>query len=188
MRKMTAIRASVILGLLICAVLVYIPISEAQKERQYEEALALYDEKFYDAAYDLFEPLREWKAEANAYAHICRARVLLSQGKAVEARREMDELSGKALPTDLALTVQSVNRAIDLAVSGGQPAHTAAPTPAPTPRPVWTPAPSSRRKWYDEDEYNTSDYDDPENFYEDHYDDFIDYYDAEDYWYDHYDD
>ena len=29
---------------------------------------------------------------------------------------------------------------------------------------------------------------DPENYYEDHYDDFIDYYDAEDYWYDHCDD
>ena len=187
MRKKTAICVSVILGILICAVFVCIPISEAHKEQQYEQALALYDEKLYDAAYDLFYLLRDWKAEANAYAHICRARVLLSQGKPSEARREMSDVSVKALPDDLAQTIQSVNRAIDSAISSAQPARTSAPAPTPTPRPVWTPAPSSR-KWYDEDEYNTSDYDDPENFYEDHYDDFIDYYDAEDYWYDHYDD
>lgn len=188
MRKKTAIWVSVILGLLICTVFVYIPVSETHKERQYEQALELYDEKFYDAAYDLFYPLRDWKAEANAYAHICRARALLSQGKPAEARREMDGVSVKALPTDLVQTVQSVNRAIDSAISSAQHAHTSNPVPTPTPRPVWTPTPSSGRKWHDEDEYNTSDYDDPENFYEDHYDDFIDYYDAEDYWYDHYDD
>ena len=78
MRKKTAIWVSVFLGLLVCAVLVYIPVSEAHKEQQYEEALSLYEDQFYDAAYDQFYPLREWKAEANAYAHICRARVLLS--------------------------------------------------------------------------------------------------------------
>ena len=43
-------------------------------------------------------------------------------------------------------------------------------------------------KHYVEDEYNASDYSHPEDFYDDHYDDFIDYYDAEEYWYDHYDD
>ncbi len=188
MRKKTAIWVSVFLGLLVCAVLVYIPVSEAHKEQQYEEALSLYEDQFYDAAYDQFYPLREWKAEANAYAHICRARVLLSQGKPMEARREMYDVSLGKLPDDLVLTVQGVNRAIDIAVSSAQPTRTSAPAPTPTPKPVWTPAPSSGRKWYDEDEYNTSDYDDPENFYEDHYDDFIDYYDAEDYWYDHYDD
>ena len=32
------------------------------------------------------------------------------------------------------------------------------------------------------DEYGAHDYDDPEDFYEDHYDDFWDYEDAEDYW------
>ena len=100
----------------------------------------------------------------------------------------MYDVSLGKLPDDLVLTVQGVNRAIDIAVSSAQPTRTSAPAPTPTPKPVWTPAPSSGRKWYDEDEYNTSEYDDAENFYEDHYDDFIDYYDAEDYWYDHYDD
>lgn len=32
------------------------------------------------------------------------------------------------------------------------------------------------------EEYGAQDYDDPEDFYEDHYDDFWDYEDAEDYW------
>lgn len=32
------------------------------------------------------------------------------------------------------------------------------------------------------DEYDAHDYDDPEVFYEDHYDDFWDHEDAEDYW------
>ncbi len=36
------------------------------------------------------------------------------------------------------------------------------------------------------DEYDVQDYDDPEDFYEDHYDDFFDYEDAEDYWEEHY--
>ena len=31
-------------------------------------------------------------------------------------------------------------------------------------------------------EYDAHDYDDPEDLYEDHYDDFYDYEDAEDYW------
>ena len=34
----------------------------------------------------------------------------------------------------------------------------------------------------DEDPYNASDYSDPEDFYEDNYDDFWDFEDAEDYW------
>ena len=188
MRKKTAIWISVILGILICLVLVYIPVSEAHKEQQYEQALALYDAEDYDGAYNLFYPLRDWKTEANAYAHICRARVLLSQGKPTEARWEMYDVSLFSLPEEFALTVQSVNRTIDSAISAAQPASTPAPTPTPATRPSWTPTPSTGRKWYDEDEYDASDYDDPDDFYYDHYDDFFDYYDAEDYWYDHYDD
>lgn len=38
------------------------------------------------------------------------------------------------------------------------------------------------------DPYNAKDYDDEEDFYEDHYDDFFDYYDAEDYYREHHDD
>lgn len=36
------------------------------------------------------------------------------------------------------------------------------------------------------DEYGAQEYDDPEDFYEDHYDDFWDYEDAEDYWEENY--
>ncbi len=32
------------------------------------------------------------------------------------------------------------------------------------------------------DEYNAADFGNPEDFYDEHYDDFFDYYDAEDYW------
>lgn len=39
-----------------------------------------------------------------------------------------------------------------------------------------------------EDPYNVNDYSDPEDFYEDNYDDFWDYEDAEDYYNEHYDD
>lgn len=37
----------------------------------------------------------------------------------------------------------------------------------------------------DKDDYNAKDYDDPEDFYDDNYDDFGDYEDAEDYYYEH---
>ena len=37
----------------------------------------------------------------------------------------------------------------------------------------------------DDDPYDAKDYRFPEDFYEDHWDDFFDYYDAEDYYYDH---
>ena len=35
------------------------------------------------------------------------------------------------------------------------------------------------------DEYNAADFGNPEDFYDEHYDDFFDYYDAEDYWNEH---
>lgn len=40
----------------------------------------------------------------------------------------------------------------------------------------------TNKTYQDEDPYNASDYSDPEDFYEDNYDDFWDYEDAEDYW------
>lgn len=39
-----------------------------------------------------------------------------------------------------------------------------------------------------EDPYHVNDYSDPENFYDDNYDDFFDYEDAEDYYHEHYND
>lgn len=60
------------------------------------------------------------------------------------------------------------------------------PSPSATPQPVWTPTSTGRTR--NEDEYNASDYSNPDDFYEDHYDDFYDYYDAEDYWYEYGDD
>ena len=36
-----------------------------------------------------------------------------------------------------------------------------------------------------EDEYNAADFGNPEDFYDEHYDDFFDCYDAEDYWNEH---
>ncbi len=36
-----------------------------------------------------------------------------------------------------------------------------------------------------EDEYNAADFRNPEDFYDEHYDDFLDYYDAENYWNEH---
>lgn len=44
---------------------------------------------------------------------------------------------------------------------------------------------SSSKKSSKNDEYNAKDYVDPEDFYDDHYDDFFDYEDAEDYYYEH---
>lgn len=45
---------------------------------------------------------------------------------------------------------------------------------------------TTKKKRYDP--YHAASYRDPEDFYDDHYDDFFDYYDAEDYYYDHCDD
>ncbi len=44
---------------------------------------------------------------------------------------------------------------------------------------------SKKEKKKYEDEYNVNDYSDPEDFYDDNYDDFYDYYDAEDYYYEY---
>lgn len=70
-----------------------------------------------------------------------------------------------------------------------QRSYTPAYTTVTTPRPVTTTTyrvttrkvtkTTTTRKT---DEYDVQDYDDPEDFYEDHYDDFFDYEDAEDYW------
>ena len=45
---------------------------------------------------------------------------------------------------------------------------------------------TTKKKRYDP--YNAADYVDPEDFYDDNYDNFFDYYDAENYYYDHCDD
>ena len=59
-------------------------------------------------------------------------------------------------------------------------------TTATTNRPVTTTAAKTTTKktttTHKKDEYDAHDYNDPEDFYEDHYDDFFDYEDAEDYW------
>lgn len=70
--------------------------------------------------------------------------------------------------------------------------YTPAFTTATTSRPKTTTASSSaaratRKNTYKTStsksaEYDAHDYDDPEDLYEDHYDDFYDYEDAEDYW------
>ena len=192
MRKKKTARIAFIIGILICAFLVYIPISEAHRERQYEQALEYYHDSFYQAAYDLFYPLRDWKQEANAYAHICRARVLLDTGYAFEASTEMQDVNVEGLPDELVGSVETINGAISIALSHKARTETMTPRttiPVSTPKPVWTPAPSTGRKWYDEDEYDASDYSNPDDFYDDHYDDFYDYDEAEEYWIEHeYDD
>ena len=44
---------------------------------------------------------------------------------------------------------------------------------------------TKRTKKTTTDPYHAKDFYNPEDFYDEHYDDFFDYYDAEDYWYDH---
>ena len=44
---------------------------------------------------------------------------------------------------------------------------------------------TQRTKKTTTDPYHAKDFYNPEEFYDEHYDDFFDYYDAEDYWYDH---
>ena len=192
MSKKKTAKIAVIVGILIFAFLVYIPISEAHRERQYVQALEYYHDSFYQEAYDLFYPLQNWKPEANAYAHICRARVLLDTGYAFEASTEMKDVSVDGLPEDLVRSVKTMNRAIDIALSNKARTETTTPRPMmpiSTPKPVWTPMPNTGYKSYDEDEYDASDYSNPDDFYDDHYDDFFDYDEAEEYWIEHeYDD
>ena len=57
-----------------------------------------------------------------------------------------------------------------------------ASTPSPTPRPA-----ASSKKKSQTDYNNVNDYDDPEDFYDDHYGDFDTYEDAEDYFEDYHD-
>ena len=62
---------------------------------------------------------------------------------------------------------------------------TATPRPSTTPRATAKPTASPRittTPWATSDPYDAKDYDDPEDFYYDHPDDFFGYEDAEDYW------
>lgn len=77
----------------------------------------------------------------------------------------------------------------DLKYYNNKNSYTSAFTTATTSRPETTTASSSATRKNTNNtstsksaEYDAHDYDDPEDLYEDHYDDFYDYEDAEDYW------
>ena len=69
---------------------------------------------------------------------------------------------------------------------GGLPAQAESSSPRTTTQPASRPSPSPTPrptvKTAADDPYHAGDYAHPDDFYEDHYDDFWDYEDAEDYW------
>ena len=154
-------------------------------EAKYQQALELYEAKDYETAYDLFSSLEDWRREAWAYARVCRSRMYLAEGSVTGVAREMYGVSSSLWPPELQEAIRSVLD--DSAAADRRNTTIVYAAPRPTQAPVWTPRPTPRA-WYDEDEYDVQDYDDPDDFYYDHYDDFFEYYDAEDYWYDHHGD
>ncbi len=98
-------------------------------------------------------------------------------------------VSDYALAKEMNEQLEIVRKAYDDLYGEDTSVNETAPVVTKKPQSVVTPKPRStsktKRKYVEEDDYDISEYSNPDDFYDDNYDNFFDYEDAEDYWYDH---
>ena len=120
MKRRTVVFILAAAALLLSAALVSAPLREENRAAQYQKALSFYESQDYDAAYRMFHRLRNWKQEAEAYAHVCRARLYLASGEPDRAVGELVFVRTLRWPARLEEAVRSVDR--DIAVALRNPA------------------------------------------------------------------